>query len=198
MSTEKFSFAIDVIHASRLTAIKKKHARAMAKHAQELRGEGMSATEARLTVRRLRPELWPTLSGIVARAVEKRLAEPDLAGPWTPLDPDEEEIAALSGRGPGKNYLGHLVTRTYELPTALVKALRTASVRVSAAPLAKLDELGLTYNSLHYSEEEQRQREELIELVFSAPRIVRQALERYGPWPSEDHPPSFPPAPPSR
>lgn len=194
MDADKFSFAIDAIHASRLTAIKKKNARAMADHAWELRREGMSPTAARLTVRRMRPELWPTLSDIVARAIEKRLAEPDLAGPWVPLTLDEEELATLSGRGPGKNYLGHLITRTYELPISLVKALRTASVRVSEEPLAKLEELGLTYNSLDFTPEERDQREELIELVLSAPRVVRQALERYGPWPPDERPPSFPPA----
>lgn len=191
-----YSFAIDVQHASRFTAIRKKQRRAMADWASELaynsKGKITRAT-ARLEARRRRPELWPTLDEYVERAVRQRLAEDDLAGPWEPLTPAEEEAATLSGRGIGKNYPGYLITRAYDLPPLLVRALRTAAIRVSEGPLAELEELGLLYNSLDYTMEEQEQRTELVEKVFSAPRIVRQALERYGPWPPDERPPSAPP-----
>ncbi len=195
MDFDKFTFAIDAIHAARLTAIKKKNARGMADHTRELKNSGMGSHEARLLTRRMRSESWPTLSDIVARAIRQRLEEEDLAGPWAPLTQEEREVASLSGRGFGRNYPGVLVSRTYELPISLVEELRTASIRVSEEPLAKLDELGLTYNSLDYTVEEQEERDQLIELVFSAPRVVRQGLERYGPWPREEYPPSAPPLP---
>jgi hypothetical protein len=129
----------------------------------------------------------------VERAVRQRLTEEDLAGPWEPLTPAEEQAATLSGRRIGKNYPGHLITRAYDLPLSLIRDLRTAAIRVSEEPLAELEELGLLYNSLDYDMEEQEQRAKLVEKVFSAPRIVRQALERYGPWPPDERPPSAPP-----
>ncbi|MEV0487268.1 hypothetical protein AB0I69_42550 [Streptomyces sp. NPDC050508] len=191
-----YSFAIDVQHASRFTAIRRKQRREMAEWAHELaynsKGK-ITRAEARLEARRRRPELWPTLDEYVERAVRKRLAEEDLAGPWEPLTVAETEAATLSGRGFGKHYPGHLITRAYDLPPSLVRALRTAAIRVSEEPLAELDELGLLYNSLNYTIEEQEQRTELVERVLSAPRIVRQALERYGPWPPDERPPSAPP-----
>lgn len=190
---EKLTIAIDVQHAGRLTAIKKKHRRAMSEYVADLIEQGTPPDEARLTARRLRAERWPALDQIVAQAVERRLAEEDLAGPWEPLTEEEAERATLSGRRPGKNYPGFLKYRAYEFPSDLVMRLRTAAVRVSEGPLAQLEELGLTYNRLDFEPEEREKREELIELVFSVPRIVRQALERFGPWPAEERPPSAPP-----
>lgn len=153
----------------------------------------ITRTEARLEARRRRPELWPTLDEYVEHAARQRLAEEDLVGPWEPLTAEEEQAATLSGRGIGKNYPGVLITRAYDLPPSLIRDLRTAAIRVSEKPLAELEELGLLYNSLDYDLEEQERRAELVEQVFSAPRIVRQALERYGPWPPDERPPSAPP-----
>lgn len=190
---EKLTIAIDVKHAGRLTAIKKKHRRAMSEFVADLVNRGTHPDQARLTARALRAERWPTLDQIVAHAVEQRLAQEDLAGPWEPLTEEEAERATLSGRRPGKNYPGFLKYRAYEFPSDLVIRLRTAAVRVSEGPLAELEELGLTYNRLDFEPEERDKREELIELVYSVPRIVRQGLERFGPWPAEDRPPSAPP-----
>lgn len=156
----------------------------------------ITRAQARLEARLRRPELWPTLDEYVERAVRQRLAEEDLAGPWVPLSPDEEQVATLAGRGIGKNYPGHLATRSYNLPPSLIRQLRTAAIRVSEEPLAELEELGLLYNSPDYEPEEREARDELVEKVFSAPRIVRQALERYGPWPPDERPPSAPPSKP--
>ncbi|MER5482556.1 hypothetical protein ABT024_04980 [Streptomyces sp. NPDC002812] len=151
----------------------------------------MTPAGARLEARRLRRELWPTLDNVVERAVRARLAEVDLAGPWVPLTEEEAEVASMAGRGVGnKNYPGTLVVRAYDLPVSLIEQLRTTAVRVSEQPLEELHELGLTYNSLDYTKEEQEAREEIVARIYSAPRIVRQALERYGPWPREEHPPS--------
>ncbi|MEU1221344.1 hypothetical protein [Streptomyces microflavus] len=194
----RYSFAIDVQHASRFVAIRKKQRHAMSDWVSELvfnsKGK-ITLRQARLEARRRRPELWPTLDEYVERAVRQRLADGDLAGPWEPLTPDEEEAATLSGRGIGKNYPGYLSTRSYNLPRSLVRDLRTAAIRVSEEPLAELEELGLLYNSLDYTTEEHEKRNELVEKVFSAPRIVRQALEQYGPWPPDERPPSAPPEP---
>ncbi|MET9528212.1 hypothetical protein [Streptomyces coeruleorubidus] len=190
---EKCSFAIDVEHAKRFTALRREQRRAMAEWVRDLVEEsngGISRDEARLEARRRRSELWPTLDQHVERAVRQRLAEEDLAGPWEPLTATEVEFATLAGRGIGKNYPGYLITRTYELPLSLIRDLRTAAIRVSEGPLKELEELGLLYNSLDYTPEEYDKREELVKRVMSAPRIVRQALERFGPWPPDEHPPS--------
>ncbi|MFD9248290.1 hypothetical protein [Streptomyces bottropensis] len=190
---EKCSFAIDVEHANRFTTLRREQRRAMAEWVADLVEEsngGITRAEAQLEARRRRSELWPTLDQHVERAVEKRLAEEDLAGPWEPLTAVEEEFATLAGRGIGKNYPGYLITRTYELPASMIKALRTAAIRVSEEPLKELEALGLLYNSLEYTPEEYEKREELVKQVMSAPRIVRQALERHGPWPPDEHPPS--------
>ncbi|MFC8538027.1 hypothetical protein ACFUJY_29505 [Streptomyces sp. NPDC057249] len=187
------SFAIDARHASRFTAIRKKQRREMEFWALELarKSKGkITRAQARLEARRQRPAMWPTLDEYVERAIRLRLAEDDLSGPWEPLTTAEEEEASLSGRGIGKNYKGRgrLVVRTYDLPSSLVNELRATAVRVSEAPLEELEELGLLYNSLSYSEEEREQRDALVERVFSAARIVREALERYGPWPPDEDP----------
>ncbi|MGC4950949.1 hypothetical protein ACLQ2N_32755 [Streptomyces sp. DT224] len=187
------SFAIDARHASRFTAIRKKQRRQMEFWAFELARNSkgkLTRAQARLEARRQRPAMWPTLDEYVGRAIRLRLAEDDLIGPWEPLTTAEEEEASLSGRGVGKNYKGRgrLVVRTYNLPSSLVRDLRAAAVRVSEGPLGELEDLGLLYNSLSYSEEEQEQRDTLVERVFSAARIVREALERYGPWPPDEDP----------
>lgn len=191
------SFAIDVEHAKRFSDLRKEQRRAMAEWARERaeksRGRITSA-QARLEARRRRSELWPTLDQYVERALRKRLAEEDLLGPWEPLTPEEEEIAVLSGRGIGKNYPGYLATRAYNLPVSLLQQLRTTAIRVSEEPLKELEERGLLYATQLYSGEDYVKREELVEKVMSAPRIVRQALERYGPWPPDKHPPSSPAA----
>ncbi|MFJ5143007.1 hypothetical protein [Streptomyces sp. NPDC088707] len=194
---EKASFAIDVEHAKRFTALRKAQRLAMAVWVAETVEEsngGISWWEARLEARRRRSELWPTLDQIVEAAVRQRLAEEDLAGPWERLSEAEEEVASLAGRGVGKNYPGFLITRTYELPVSLLRELRTTAVRVSAEPLEELESRGLLYASLEYSLEDYEKRNELVEAVMSAPRIVRQALERYGPWPPDQYPPSSLPA----
>ncbi|MEU7228875.1 hypothetical protein [Streptomyces chrestomyceticus] len=192
-SRKTYSFAIDVQHASRFTAIRKKQRRAMADWAHELSHNSkgkITRTQARLEARRRRSELWPTLDEYVERAVRQRLAEEDLAGPWEPPTTAEEEAATLSGRGVSKNYPGFLITRAYDLPPSLIRELRTAAIRVSEEPLEELEAEGLLYYSLDYTEQERAKRDELVEKVFSAPRIVRQALERYGPWPPDAGPPS--------
>ncbi|MGW3628060.1 hypothetical protein [Streptomyces sp. NPDC000880] len=145
----------------------------------------MSVVDARLEARRQCRGLWPPLDMLVARALEQRLSEADLAGPWAPLSAREEEFMSLSGRWPSKNYAGFLVKRAYNLPSDLLRRMRTVAYRVSEAPLAELEERGLTVNSLELTDEERELRDDLIEKVYSVPRIVREALERYGPWPGE-------------
>lgn len=189
----KCSFALDVEHAERFKTLRKEQRWAMAEWVHDLVEEsngGITRDEARLAARRRRSELWPTLDQYVERAIRQRLAEADLAGPWEPLTVMEEEFATLAGRGIGKNYPGSLITRTYELPLPLLKQLRTAAIRVSEEPLKEMEELGLLYSTLDYTFEEYEKREELVKRVMSVPRIVRQALERFGPWTPDKHPPS--------
>ncbi|MFJ4342610.1 hypothetical protein [Streptomyces sp. NPDC088915] len=125
------------------------------------------------------------MTTIVANAISRRLEEEDLQGPWDPLTDEEEELMMLSGRWPGHN-VGDLRQRNYELPSSLLKQLRTASWRVSQGPLADLEEEGLTYHSMDMPPEDVERRNELIEKVYAPPRIVREALDRYGPQPTEE------------
>ncbi|MFJ8301283.1 hypothetical protein ACIQ9R_36030 [Streptomyces sp. NPDC094447] len=118
------------------------------------------------------------MTRVVADSIRLRLEEEDLRGPWDPLTPEEEEQLRLSGRWPGHN-IGGLLQRNYELPSTLLTALRTAAWRVSEGPLGELEEKGLTLYSQDLSLEEMEEREELIERVYSPPRIVREALDRY-------------------
>ncbi|MFJ4988793.1 hypothetical protein ACIP9H_33955 [Streptomyces sp. NPDC088732] len=119
---------------------------------------------------------------LVARAVEQRLSEPDLAGPWPPLTTREEEFMSLSGRWPSRNYVGTLVKRAYDVPSDLLLRMRAASYRVSEGPLAELEDRGLTFARLDLSDEDQELRDALVDKVFPVPRIVREALENFGPW----------------
>jgi hypothetical protein len=117
---------------------------------------------------------------VVARAVERRLAEPDLAGPWRPLTTAEAEELALSGRWPGPSLGVSMVQRNYKLPAGLVTRLRTAAWRTSEEPLRALRERGLVGAAL-LSPAERELRDELAERLYPVPRIVREALARYGP-----------------
>ncbi|MFE1289674.1 hypothetical protein [Streptomyces sp. NPDC058751] len=184
--TFRYSAFIDSVHANRLKALRRKGSQAVSDKARELVGAGWSSVEARLEARRRCREQWPPLDVVVGRALEQRLSEPDLAGPWAPLTDAEEEFMSLSGRWPSKNYPGFLVKRAYDLPVDLLKRARTAAFRASEGPLAELDERGLTYNRLDLEEEERRIRDELLDKVYPVPRILRQGLARYGPWPHED------------
>ncbi|MFE1270554.1 hypothetical protein [Streptomyces sp. NPDC058758] len=123
------------------------------------------------------------MTKIVADSIRLRLEEEDLRGPWVPLTSEEEEQLRLSGRWPGHN-VGGLLQRNYELPSTLLTALRTAAWRVSEGPLAELEEKDLTLYSRDLTLEQMEEREELIKRVYSPPRIVREALERYGPKPA--------------
>ncbi|MFC9431471.1 hypothetical protein [Streptomyces sp. NPDC056987] len=184
MKSEKYTVWISAQHAARLRALYKKNRRGEAAYVEELVAEGLSRTEARVAAQRARAERWPALNTVVAGALTRRLAEPDLRGPWRALSADEAARLALAGRWPGANERG-LAQRNYELPTDLLTALRTAAWRVSEGPLAELDALGLVRNSTSLGPVERERRRILVDRVYSPPRIVREALDRYGPQPSE-------------
>lgn len=141
--------------------------------------EGIPKMEARMTVARMRPGTWPSIQVRVAVSVRRRLAEPDLAGPWEPLTEAERERMALAGRWPGPQPGGGLAQRNYDMPSELVTALRTASFRVSAGPLDELERLGLVGSGLVLTAPERARRDELAQLIHSPGRIVRQALDRH-------------------
>ncbi|WP_086708918.1 hypothetical protein [Streptomyces antimycoticus] len=167
--------------AGRLDLLKKQQRLEEAATIRELEGQGKTRREARIIVARMRPEEWPSLETVVAHAVEQRLDEPDLAGPWRPLTLLEEEELALSGRWPGPSLGVSLSQRNYKFPSDLVKRLRTAAWRVSEQPLRELRERGLVGAGLVLGESERALRDQLAEQLYPVPRIVREALARYGP-----------------
>ncbi|MEU6285010.1 hypothetical protein [Streptomyces sp. NPDC047028] len=148
--------------------------------------QGNTRKQARIIVARMRPAEWPSLETIVGQAVERRLDEPDLVGPWEPLAVAEEEQLALSGRWPGASLGVSMVQRNYSLPTPLVRRLRTTAWRVSEAPMRELEARGLVGAGLVLTEAQKLVRDELAARLYPVPRIVREALARYGPAASSE------------
>ncbi|WP_030186362.1 hypothetical protein [Streptomyces sp. NRRL S-813] len=134
----------------------------------------------------MRQERWPTLESVVALAVEQHLAEPDLAGPWPKLTANEEQRLARAGRWPGTSLGIPMVQRNYKLPNSLVTRLRTTAWRMSEEPLNLLHKRGLVDTSPHLDDDERALRNELAAQLYPVPRIVREALTRYGPTTSNE------------
>ncbi len=177
METGKLSVSISVQTAGQLGLRKKRQKLEREEFLRSLRAEGKSVREARLELARVRSDWWPTVDALVAGCLRRRLAEPDLAGPWEPLTEEEELGMTLSGRWPGP--APHTPVRcSYLIPSSLITELRTAAWRVSSAPLAALDSQGLVYDG-HWSDSQLAERERLADLIHSPSRIVRQGLERY-------------------
>lgn len=169
MTSVQITVSITPQQAGRFNLRKKRHKIEQAEYLKELEREGIGPRAARVQLALVRPDTWPPLDAVVASAVRRRLAEPDLAGPWEPLTTEEEGEMKLSGRWPGPAPEVRLVERNYLLPSELVKELRTASWRVSAAALSQYGpNLGTA------------ERRRLAELIHSPGRIIRQALDRYG------------------
>jgi hypothetical protein len=166
--------------AGALRLVSKRHREEEAAYIRALEKDGMRHREARIAAAAKRREWWPPIEELVAAAVERRLAEPDLAGPWEPLAAWEAGRMALSGRWPGPAVGPRLVQRNWALPIDLVIALRTASWRLSEEPLAELDRRKLIGSGRVLSDAERAERDRLAELLYSPARIIRQALEPYG------------------
>ncbi|MEU7230026.1 hypothetical protein [Streptomyces chrestomyceticus] len=166
---------------SRLAALKKRFRLEEKLYVEELKAEGKTSREARMEAAARRPEWWPSATALVADAVRRRLAEPDLAGPWAPLVREEFAQLALAGAWPGPQF-GGLVERKYNFPSAVALALRTAAWRVSERPLAELRERGLVgTGGLGLTPADARRRRELVAQLHPPGRIVREALDRYDP-----------------
>lgn len=172
--------------AARLDLVKKQQRLEEKATVNALVGQGNTRRQARIIVARMRPEEWPPLEAIVAAAVKQRLDEPDLAGPWPELTEAEQAGLALSGRWPGPSLGVSMVQRNYDFPTDVVKRLRTASWRLSEAPLRELEDLGLVGAGLVLTEAQKQRRDELAARLYPVPRIVREALARYGPAASDE------------
>ncbi|MGR7000792.1 hypothetical protein ACU686_26530 [Yinghuangia aomiensis] len=134
---------------------------------------GKAFRAAKAEARRAAPGRWPTLAAVVADAVAQRLADPDLAGPWAPLTEREQLRMASVGRWPGPDEHEPLSQRNYPLPTDLFMRLRTASWRVSEEPIEELERRRWTIAPAEYRR--------IAALIHSPGRIVRQALDAYGP-----------------
>ncbi|MFI8992164.1 hypothetical protein ACIG63_45765 [Streptomyces antimycoticus] len=171
--------------AGRLDLLKKRQRMEEAATVEELERQGNTRRQARIIVARMRPDEWPSLETVVAQAVELRLAEADLAGPWRPLTVAEEEELALSGRWPGPSMGVSMSQRNYKFPSDLVKRLKTAAWRVSEQPLRELRERGLVGAGLVLDDDQRALRDRIAERLYPVPRVVREALARYGPAASE-------------
>ncbi|MEU0743975.1 hypothetical protein [Streptomyces sp. NPDC006134] len=181
MEKTSITVMIYAYQAGRLDLLKKQQALEEKATIDALVNQGNTRKQARIIVARMRPTEWPSLETIVARAVEQRLDEPDLAGPWEPLTVAEAEQLALSGRWPGPSLGVSMSQRNYSLPTELVTRLRTAAWRVSEGPMRELEARGLVGAGLVLTEGQKRERDALAERLYPVPRIVREALARYGP-----------------
>lgn len=181
MEKTSVTVMIYAYQAGRLDLLKKQQVMEEKATLAALENQGNTRRQTRIIVARMRPDEWPSLETVVARAIEQRLDESDLAGPWRPLTSDEEEELALSGRWPGPSMGISMSQRNYGLPSELVKRLRTASWRVSEEPMRELRELGLVGAGLVLSDAQKERRDELAVRLYPVPRIVREALARYGP-----------------
>ncbi|MFG3229890.1 hypothetical protein ACGF07_34595 [Kitasatospora sp. NPDC048194] len=177
MDSGKLSVSLSVQLAAQLDLRKRRHQQERADYKKQLEGEKMSPRAIRLELARVAPDWWPSLDVLVSGCVRRRLAEPDLAGPWAPLTEEEAVGLRLSGRWPGPA-VRTPVRRSYLLPSDLIRDLRTASWRVSAPALETFERQGLTYDG-HWSASQLAERRRLAEQIHSPSRIVRQALERY-------------------
>jgi hypothetical protein len=185
--SSKITVWITADQAEHLSQVSKQQRREQAAEVKKFQARGMDAKEARVAVMRMRADHWPSLSSIVAAAVERRLDDWDLVGPWEPLTEDERDQLALAGRWPGsRDNNPKLRERNYALPSPLVERLRTASWRVSQPHLEALYERHLVGRGLLLSQDEEAERRELIAKLHSTGRIVRQALARFGPRPADD------------
>ncbi|MFD8146096.1 hypothetical protein [Streptomyces sp. NPDC059708] len=162
--------------AARFDLLKKRQRQEERATIAALKKEGMATRDARITVAEMRAVEWPSLSTIVAAAVDARLSRPDLAGPWRPLSTRERQRLALSGRWPGPD-IGRLRQRHYELPSPLVERLRTTAWRTSEDALEELERRGLVGAGLALDKGQRETRNRLAACLYPVPRIVREALD---------------------
>jgi hypothetical protein len=190
MDKKGFTVSISALQADTLRRISRHHRKEEREFVEQLVREGKDVSAARSEGARVRPVRWPSLAVLVERALERRLAEEDLAGPWPELTAEEAGRLAQSGRWPGPDSGAVLVERNYPLPEPLVVAVRTAAWRVSEEPLRQLAEEGLAGDGVVVSGRRLERREELVERIFSPSRITREALSRFGPEPPADPAPT--------
>ncbi|MGW2255096.1 hypothetical protein ACWCXH_33665 [Kitasatospora sp. NPDC001660] len=177
---------IDRTAARLLSKMSEDHRAAEAEYVEALVKERVMRRDARIRAAAVRAERWPQIAVVVAHALVERLAEPDLAGPWPPLTEAEAARLSLSGGWPGpQSRRTRYVQRSYDLPAPLVIQLRTAAWRMSEEPLSRLEALGMIGPAtLGLSEAEQAERARLAARLYPPGRIVREALDRYGPVPA--------------
>ncbi|MEV7840576.1 hypothetical protein AB0O77_25625 [Streptomyces albidoflavus] len=181
MQKTRITVMIYAYQAGQLDLMKKQQKLEQVATVNALVSQGNTRKQARIIVARMRSTEWPGLETVVGQAVEQRLDEPDLVGPWEPLTEAEAEQLALSGRWPGPSLGVSMSQRNYSLPSGLVTRLRTAAWRVSEAPMRELEARGLVGAGLVLTEAQKEQRDELAARLYPVPRIVREALARYGP-----------------
>ncbi|MEU7095904.1 hypothetical protein [Kitasatospora aureofaciens] len=184
--TTRITVWVQFSAASLLEKMIRQHRAEEHEYVETLIEQGLKKREARIQAAALRPERWPSIGVVVADALDLRLTETDLAGPWAPLTAAEAARLSLSGSWPGPWTGQHLVQRNYSLPTPLVNWLRTVSWRKSQDALQALEDRGLVGRRvLTLNEAEQRDRLHLAAQLYPPGRIVREALERYGPIPAK-------------
>jgi len=188
METTPVTVWVTLTSARLLAKMSETHRAERAEYVRDLVAGGVKSREARIRAALLQPERWPRIQEVVAEALRLRLAEPDLFGPWRPLIAAEAARLALAGSWPGPRFAGpRLVQRNYPMPAPLATQLRTASWRVSEDPLTRLEEQGLVGpGTVNLTGDQQVERTRLAALLYPPGRIVREALERYGPTTSNE------------
>ncbi|OII64316.1 hypothetical protein BJP40_00155 [Streptomyces sp. CC53] len=130
----------------------------------------------RLEALALRPGPWPGASQLVEAAMRVRLSAPDLAGPWPPFTPDEQEAQRLAGRRPGTPNERFDDKIAVDIDPALIASAQLAAYRVSAPVVAQLRAENLLGPGAARSRAARARKAELQAQIYTLGRIAREAI----------------------
>ncbi|NWF30862.1 hypothetical protein HW130_32235 [Streptomyces sp. PKU-EA00015] len=132
----------------------------------------------RLEALALRPGTWPGASHLVEASMRVRLAAPDLAGPWAPFRPSEQEAQRLAGRRPGTPNEQFTDKIAVDIAPDLIASAQLAAYRVSEPVVAQLHAENLIGSGASRSRAARARRAELQAQIYTVGRIAREAITR--------------------
>uniref|UniRef100_UPI003F490DF1 hypothetical protein n=1 Tax=unclassified Streptomyces TaxID=2593676 RepID=UPI003F490DF1 len=132
--------------------------------------------DVRLEMMALRPDNWPGESLLLESAMRRRLALPDLAGPWVPLTERELAIQRLPGRRIGTPTQKFDRKLAFDLDPHLVLQALTAAYRVSEPVVTALIRENLVGPRPRRSREALARKRALQADIYTLGRIVREAI----------------------